>query len=482
MKITRGILLLGCMFFILLFNSCCKNCDEVVEEEGMFPIKQIYDLYVIPFQIIKLDIDGLSGSQMDYNLFIGEDLIEISNLTSNYIEFEIPLDINLGKKSLRLVYKNKEYYLGELEVISPDQVFTENIAYLETKDLGHPYILIDSSNNIITPYIKNDILKSVSVQSIDGKMTHIELNENNLPTQLYNDSITILINGYDFDNNTVNVAYYFNDDPENVKYEYSIFIDGQILYSAINGPNSKGKHLKDRKSQLLKAIGVGISGATCIIGSLTAVTGIGLFIGITGCATFLYDITTLLDPSKENTVITYMGGFWSNKMNTIGCLRKDVFSCIELVLQASQGILTVYDEYSERNKLKLEEYINTINLKYWEYWNTKITGNWVQTWYYNGNVLYGQVDHFVLNADGKGYVDYISSDSNGNDGEIIVVDNYFGPEYDLYWYVSYTGDGNYRMVINSELLYYQPNFGTFTPDNLSFEVYMGTFRTIVSKG
>lgn len=56
MKITRAIVLLSCMFiYILLFNSCCRNCDESISDEGGILEEEPTSTQ------IGFDIEGLDG-------------------------------------------------------------------------------------------------------------------------------------------------------------------------------------------------------------------------------------------------------------------------------------------------------------------------------------------------------------------------------------------------------------------------------------
>ncbi|MCK0147842.1 hypothetical protein MWU78_19480 [Arenibacter sp. F26102] len=93
MKITRKIISLVCMLFcMLLFNSCCRNCDELVAEENITEEVLIDDLAIIVTEDLNTPIifthkDGSTVSLLDGNgTFDG--FIFIDGFTSLLMNFD----------------------------------------------------------------------------------------------------------------------------------------------------------------------------------------------------------------------------------------------------------------------------------------------------------------------------------------------------------------------------------------------------------
>lgn len=375
-------------FLIVIFLVSCSTDEESLstepetinqnpseenetgsEGEEELSINETFELTGLPLHIFELNIPDLPGTESDYQIYIENDSTSIYDLTASKFEFVIPLDTELGEKSLSLKYKDKHYDLGNINIVEIVDVIPTNIGFYETGISSSPLVILDSLNNKIIPFMEDSKVQGISLESPDGKNAYFKLNEYYLPTHIQTDSINIIFDDYNFENGTVDIAYYINNSFENAQIVTGVTIPADILELTSSIESRSFTKTNDEISKVLSAVGVGISGSLCIISGVTALTGVLTWLGtvgvITNCGSFVHSLLATIDPQLENQLATYLSSVLAIKLNTIGCLAilnkpspLELFNkwsaCTELILEGAAGIIKIFEEAEGENQEKID--------------------------------------------------------------------------------------------------------------------------------
>ncbi|MCM4157342.1 hypothetical protein [Gramella sp. AN32] len=455
----KNLYLSFCVVVMVLAVQSCETPDDS-ESNGqteILEIGSIENLKVIPYEIFEIPVNNPPGVVGDYKLYFGATKVIVSEILSDGIEIVIPRDIAVGSTDAVLNYKEQEYPLGRVEVLNYNNYFPANLGYIFPENGEYPIIMVDSAQTVITPHVVEGKVDNISFQFKNGTSSHLELNELGLPKQFYSEKLKVIYDNYDFQNKTVNIAYYVDDDIENAEFEYAVTLNQEAL-ELLEQSRNQSRSQSSISNMLANSISASISLAACAASIATAPTGIGLALVMISCSSATYDAMKLIDPGLSNEVANKMQAFVGLEMDAIDCLTLPVHGmpthalefygalngCINTIIAGVQGIGETYDYYNAERERILQSYRSMLNSGYGD---IKITLSWdTET----------DIDLWVTDPfSEKIWYDSPFSSSGGE----LDVDNVegYGPE-NVFWPTNEAPFGTYTVQIH----YYGPEDGPVT--------------------
>jgi hypothetical protein len=453
-----------CFFasFNVFFYSCLK--PDVIEPEVVSFNKSLDILQVIPYQTISFGGNKYPGIIDDYKMFFGSLEIPISKLTPDSIYAFVPFEVQEGRTDVKLVYKENAFDLGSVDIIDWNTILPSNVSYIETENDEFPLHITDSLSNAIIPHVQNGVIDKIHINGHDGTNSIIELNSMGLPSFIYSKNESIMLDGYNLEEGTVNVAKFPSDNLSDPVYKYGVKINVDDLNVLINARN--GRRAGEDVDQMLTIVGTVFSITGCVVSWIPPFTPFGALGAFVGCSSAIYDAIKILNPDQDNKLASAITSVHSIKMNLINCLKfvtkpknakelhEALYGCYGIAIEAAKGMNTLYSEYRARleKDLKMQEAILNSG-----YGDIKITLAWNTS---------ADIDLWVIDPNGEKI--YYGNRTTSSKGELDLDDtDGLGPE-NVFWPTNEAPImGTYKVQVH----YYGPEDGAAT----SYRVVINNF-------
>lgn len=444
-------------FLIILFLqlTSCNNEEKIdptppaVEE---IKLRKISDTKLLPLESKGFGGNAFLGSITDYRVFFNDLEVSVHKLTTDSIYVLVPLEIEVGEKAVKLLYKTEEYEFGKVEIVDWRKALPGNVSYFEGDDPNMPYIIKDDSSNSVIPYFNEaGVMDKIYIQDYTGRLSILELNEQGLPSLLYNEDNSIVFDGYDLEKSTVNIARFDGGDLDNATYQFGVPMDDTQLQALLD--MAKGQRLPN--GRIRGDVGTVFNYISTVFGITGCIIATGIVVSnpvtiaavgtlVIPCGSAAYDAWKILNPDIDNKQASLIQTVYGINSAAADCaivnpknpydVYKAVYGCYSLGVEGVKQL----DGGLQENLTALEDgLVNLRKVINSGFGDIKITLEWDT-----------DVDLDLWTIDPNGSKIYFGEETSPSGGQLDLDDtNGFGPE-NIFWEMGEAPFGSYKVQVH----------------------------------